>query len=329
MTTTPGTVTEKDTQILFDYVVKYGAVDLSIADPNEITAQGYLDVTGDGFISPRDIISVFNFVNAAAEAEEDNASKDESILGFTQSFGLDDSQQFILLATDQQFAPRMGAARAVDFGNHSTERPLPLEILTGVPAHNTLGYDMYGRNAQQTDQFLPADTTYHFEIEINHDASDLVLEFEALGLTNDGKTNFEKWGIDNIRVLMDHHVVTVQPDQVVTDVDFGNQELPDYSVSGTKYLKVRDNQLPLSGVTIYADLNNNDQWDEGEPKDVTRAYDPEVSGNQEGTYHITGIRQAPVTIREMPMVPLDLFYHSAENILLRLKKIRMHKATIF
>ncbi|MBT6725024.1 MAG: hypothetical protein HOB20_17470, partial [Planctomycetaceae bacterium] len=300
VTTTPGTVTEKDTQILFDYVVKHGAVDLSIADSNAITSQGYLDVTGDGFISPRDIISVFNFVNAAAEAEEDNASKDESILGFTQSFGLDETQQPILLASEQQFAPRTGAARAIDFGNHSTDRPLPLEILPGVPAHNTLGYDMYGRNAQQTDQFLPADTTYHFEIEINHDASDLVLEFEALGLTNDGKTNFEKWGIDNIRVLMDHHVVTVQPDQVVTNVDFGNQELPDYSVSGTKYLKVRETQDPLSGVTIYADLNNNDQWDEGEPKDVTRADDPEVPGNEEGTYHLTGIRQAPVTIREMP-----------------------------
>ena len=300
VTTTPGIVTEKDTETLFDYVVKHGAVDLSIADSNAITSQGYLDVTGDGFISPRDIISVFNFVNAAAEAEEDNASKDESILGFTQSFGLDETQQPILLASERQFAPRTGAARAIDFGNHSADRPLPLEILPGVPAHNTLGYDMYGRNAQQTDQFLPADTTYHFEIEINHDASDLVLEFEALGLTNDGKTNFEKWGIDNIRVLMDHHVVTVQPDQVVTDVDFGNQELPDYSVSGTKYLKVRETQIPLSGVTIYADLNNNDQWDEGEPKDVTRADDPEVPGNQEGTYHLTGIRQAPVTIREMP-----------------------------
>ena len=136
-----------------------------------------------------------------------------------------------------------------------------------------------------------------------------------LGLTNDGKTNFEKWGIDNIRVLMDHHVVTVQPDQVVTDVDFGNQELPDYSVSGTKYLKVRETQIPLSGVTIYADLNNNDQWDEGEPKDVTRADDPEVPGNQEGTYHLTGIRQRRSRFVKCPMVPLGLFYHWAENIL--------------
>ena len=62
VTTTPGIVTEKDTETLFDYVVKHGAVDLSIADSNAITSQGYLDVTGDGFISPRDIISVFNLL---------------------------------------------------------------------------------------------------------------------------------------------------------------------------------------------------------------------------------------------------------------------------
>ena len=31
------------------------------------------------------------------------------------------------------------------------------------------------------DSILPADTTYHFEIEINHDASDLVLGTEASG----------------------------------------------------------------------------------------------------------------------------------------------------
>ena len=116
VTTTPGIVTEKDTETLFDYVVKHGAVDLSIADSNAITSQGYLDVTGDGFISPRDIISVFNFVNAAAEAEEDNASKDESILGFTQSFGLDETQQQFCYR--QQFDRERVLSRS-DFGNHS------------------------------------------------------------------------------------------------------------------------------------------------------------------------------------------------------------------
>ena len=64
---------------------------------------------------------------------------------------------------------------------------------------------------------------------------------------------------------MDHHVVTVQPDQVVTDVDFGNQDCQTIQFRGLNISRYVE-QIPLSGVTIYADLNNNDQWDEGEQK---------------------------------------------------------------
>ena len=79
---------------------------------------------------------------------------------------------------------------------------------------------------------------------------------------------------------MDHHVVTVQPDQVVTDVDFGNRNCQTIQFRGLN-IQGTETQIPPSGVTIYADLNNNDQWDEGEPKDVTRADDPEVFKNRE------------------------------------------------
>ena len=192
---------------------------------------------------------------------------------------------------EERYAPRTGAQRTMDFGNLSTDYPLPLEFAHGTAAHNTLGYDMYGRSAQQSEDFLPADTTYHFEIDLNHDSSHLNLIFEGLGLTNDGKTNFERWGIDNIRVLKNHHVVTVEAGQTARGIDFGNQDLPDHVVTGTKYRRYDGQDYPGSGVFVYADINANGQWDASEPNDIT---------GKHGQYRLEGIRTNMVTIREIP-----------------------------
>lgn len=291
---TPGNITRRDSQLVFDYVARNGAVDLSVADTGAVSTQGFLDVNGDGFISPADVLQVMNQVKLAeAEGKSNGQAKGRPPqYTFEQSYGLDATGQPVLRSDDGQFPPRTGAQRAVDFGNQSTHRPLPLELVDGTAAHNTLGYDMYGRRVQQsTNPILPADTTYHFEIDINHDSPNLNLIFAGLGLTNNGKTNFEKWGIDNIRILKDHHVVTVEAGQAVEGVDFGNQDLPDNVVTGTKYRRFEGRDYPGPGVFVYADVNDNAQWDADEPNDVT---------GKNGEYQLKGIRTNSVTIREIP-----------------------------
>ena len=290
---TPGNVTTKDSELLFNFVAQNGAVDLSVVESDVVSSQGYLDVTGDGHISPADVIRVFNQLSQGEAEGRIVAGGDlkSPQRTFEQSYGLNAVGTPVMQSGEERYAPRTGAQRTMDFGNLSTDYPLPLEFAHGTAAHNTLGYDMYGRSAQQSEDFLPADTTYHFEIDLNHDSSHLNLIFEGLGLTNDGKTNFERWGIDNIRVLKNHHVVTVEAGQIARGIDFGNQDLPDNVVTGTKYRRYDGQDYPGSGVFVYADINANGQWDASEPNDIT---------GKHGQYRLEGIRTNMVTIREIP-----------------------------
>ncbi len=82
-----------------------------------------------------------------------------------------------------------------------------------------------------------------------------------------------------------------------TDVDFGYAESA--TAGGIKWNDANANGVqdggegPLSGVTIFADLNNDGVFGPGEPSDVT---------NAAGAYQLAGLRPGTVTIREVPPV---------------------------
>jgi len=90
------------------------------------------------------------------------------------------------------------------------------------------------------------------------------------------------------------HVVTVTLGQQVTGKDFGNWGDPG-SISGVKFFDANRNtqpdagELPLSGWTIFVDLDGDGVLDAGEPSDVTDA---------QGAYSIGGLAPGNYTVAE-------------------------------
>ena len=100
------------------------------------------------------------------------------------------------------------------------------------------------------------------------------------------------------------HVVYVEPGGVVDGLDFGNRPLPG-SVHGHKWNDLDGdgrqdpNEPGLPGVTIYADRNNNGQFDEGEPHTVTMEDDPVTDFDEGGLYWLDGLPPGRHVIREV------------------------------
>lgn len=86
------------------------------------------------------------------------------------------------------------------------------------------------------------------------------------------------------------HFVTLEPGQVLSELDFGNRPVESGSVGGRKWLdrngnRERDRGEPgLGGVTIYADFNFNSQLDAGEPWTITSDDIPETDFDEAGLY---------------------------------------------
>lgn len=101
------------------------------------------------------------------------------------------------------------------------------------------------------------------------------------------------------------HFVFVDPGQSVEDVDFGNRRIEPGSISGMKWEDANGNaefdpwESGLAGVTIYADLNNNQQLDAGEPSAVTTADIPETDFDEAGRYTLAGLAAGDYVIREV------------------------------
>ena len=96
----------------------------------------------------------------------------------------------------------------------------------------------------------------------------------------------------------DTHLVTVEAGGLVADVDFGNIPLGDVfgTISGRKFEDldadgVREAGEPgLEDWTIYLDLNDNGELDDGEPSDLTSPF---------GQYRIEGLLPGVYTVREV------------------------------
>jgi protocatechuate 3,4-dioxygenase beta subunit len=101
----------------------------------------------------------------------------------------------------------------------------------------------------------------------------------------------------------DAHLVELASGEVLEGLDFGNQETA--SVRGFKWLDVNGDGVPdsdepgIPGVIIYADINENAELDEDEPRTRTMRDNPETAGNENGEYWFTGLLPGALLIREV------------------------------
>lgn len=100
------------------------------------------------------------------------------------------------------------------------------------------------------------------------------------------------------------HAVVVRGGQL-QGLDFGNQPLPRGSLHGRKWSDTNGNaeadpdEPGLPGVVIYVDLNNNGQFDPGEPVTRTMSDDPDTDFDESGLYWLVDLRGGEYVIREI------------------------------
>ena len=101
------------------------------------------------------------------------------------------------------------------------------------------------------------------------------------------------------------HRVTLDPNEVIDGVDFGNQPVKPGSVHGTKWEDTnrngqRDaNEPGLPGVVIYSDVNRNGVLDNNEPRTRTMEDDQTTDFDESGMYWLENLRPGRHVIREV------------------------------
>jgi protocatechuate 3,4-dioxygenase beta subunit len=99
------------------------------------------------------------------------------------------------------------------------------------------------------------------------------------------------------------YLVELESGGIVEGLDFGNQETA--SVRGFKWLDVNGDGVPdpdepgIPGVIIYADLNENGELNEDEPRTRTMRDDPATEGNENGEYWFMNLLPGELLIREV------------------------------
>lgn len=100
--------------------------------------------------------------------------------------------------------------------------------------------------------------------------------------------------------------VSVTAGETVSGVSFGNAVAAPGSISGTKWNDLNGDgirnfgELGLANVTIYADLNDNRELDNGEPSVITSSDNPQTTGIDEtGQYTLAGLTPGTQFIREI------------------------------
>ena len=102
------------------------------------------------------------------------------------------------------------------------------------------------------------------------------------------------------------HMVTVEPGQSIDGLHFGNRPVLDTAtVMGLKWLDANGNGIrernepAMAGVVIFADLNENQTLDEGEPQTKTAEDDRSTPINETGLYRLENVPPGETTIREV------------------------------
>ncbi len=101
------------------------------------------------------------------------------------------------------------------------------------------------------------------------------------------------------------HEVKLEQGQSIEGVDFGNQREEPSSIHGRKWLdrngngEQDPNEPGLAGVVIYSDLNNNRQFDPGEPATRTMRDNPDTDFDEAGMYWLESLPPGEHLIREI------------------------------
>ncbi len=130
----------------------------------------------------------------------------------------------------------------------------------------------------------------------------------GVAVSPDGSHLYVAGGGDDAVVVFSRdrtsHLVSLEPHELVEGIDFGSREV--HTLHGTKWHdldadSVWDAGEPgLAGVTIYLDLNENGEFDDGEPMAITSVDDPGTTGTDEtGSYQFTGLAPGAYTVAEV------------------------------
>jgi len=98
-------------------------------------------------------------------------------------------------------------------------------------------------------------------------------------------------------------LVTVVGGEITTGVDFGNWRPAE--IHGTKWDDTNGDavwdagELPMAGVTVYLDLDEDGELDAGEPSTVTLEDDPGTPEDETGTYAFTGLTPGRYVVGEV------------------------------
>ena len=194
------------------------------------------DVDGSGYVTPLDVLMLINKINAGSSGAL--PAPTEKRPGVARYYDVSGEGQ--LNATDVLHV--INRINGVSGGSTGTGQPLGAgqgdffpqsfpDIYgrashapgTGAAETDLQGYDGRGL-PPEVISYQPNDAVYHLSFIVPHNASSVVLDFQALGLAN-RDLDFEKWGLDNVVISVPSaaQTVRVQPGQTVTGIDFGNQ----------------------------------------------------------------------------------------------------------
>jgi Ca2+-binding RTX toxin-like protein len=112
------------------------------------------------------------------------------------------------------------------------------------------------------------------------------------------------------------HIVRIIDENVIKERDFGNFRLAE--INGTKFNDTDcchdydPGEPGMAGVIIYIDLNDNNEFDPGEPNRTTMANDETTTEDETGWYRFTGLEIGTYIIREV--IPEGYFQSYPESI---------------
>ena len=184
------------------------------------------DVDNDGTTSPLDVLVVINDLNRNGNRRLDIPTTDSLFLDTDNDGSVSPLDVLVIINwINLRETPPVGSVNGYTPQAYPDTWPIAEHpARTGAAENNTLGYGAYAIPPNDPRQ-ISLDSVYALQRTFAHNANSLTLDFAALGLSNDGKLAFEKWGLDNVVVslLGDARRVNLEAEQVVIGIDFGNK----------------------------------------------------------------------------------------------------------